>query len=89
MPEDDLLVHLTGLSFGRTSLRVKVTIPGPTAEQFDRLHVSYTATIEIEVYNELAFIHPKSIPGESLLMTPYSNLQLHTNMDSFNNIKYM
>ncbi|CAH1116509.1 unnamed protein product [Phaedon cochleariae] len=79
---DRVAIKVHGLQPGRTRLLVNATVPGPTANVANLESVMLSAWFDIEVIQEFSLLLPKDVPGTSLLMAPFSEIQLKTNMDS-------
>lgn len=61
---------------------MNATIPGKTVNIHNLEFVPLSAWVDIEVIGEFMLTQPKNFPGRSLLMAPFSEIQLTTNMDS-------
>ncbi|XP_023018857.2 nucleoporin 210 [Leptinotarsa decemlineata] len=79
---DRVAAKVLGLVPGKTRLFVNATVPGPTLNIQNIETVMLSAWIDIEVIQSFSFVFPKNFLGNSLLMAPFSEVQLETNMDS-------
>lgn len=84
---DQVSVRLLGLRKGRTRLHLEVTVPGTVAGSL-RSEMKFSDEIIIEIFEELSLISPVAMNGMSILMAPFSTIQLETNLDSLGNVKY-
>ncbi|GJQ66575.1 hypothetical protein Trydic_g4553 [Trypoxylus dichotomus] len=87
-PRNKISTRIYGLSPGKTKLRLNVTVPGIAANCPSKSFVSFTDTIDIEVFEGLILLEPKGVSSRSVLMAPYSSLQIKTNMDSQYQVSY-
>lgn len=78
---------MLGLKAGKTTLHLNTVVPGIVANRPDRLHVVYSTSVDIEVFEALVVTFPR-VSGETILMAPQSTLQLETNMDGINKVYY-
>ncbi|XP_060536617.1 nuclear pore membrane glycoprotein 210 [Cylas formicarius] len=85
---DRVVLKLTGLQAGSTRVFVNVTTPGIVANVASMSTIMYSAFVDIEIVDEFHLNRPVNIQGSSLLMAPFSQLQLETNMDSITKIVY-
>lgn len=81
-------MKLTGLQAGATRVIVNVTIPGVVANKPNVHTLMYSAFIDIEIVDQFILTKPNRVPGSSLLMAPFSHVQLETNMDQVNEVIY-
>lgn len=84
---DRVEIKVTGLHPGLTKLFVNATIPAGVLNIQNLATVVLSAVMEIEVINEFALVVPPNFPGRSLLMAPFSELQLQTNLDEITTTK--
>ncbi|KAJ8968307.1 hypothetical protein NQ314_002368 [Rhamnusium bicolor] len=77
---DRVAIKVFGLQPGKTRLYVNATVPGRTANRQNVETVTLSAWIDIEIIQEFSIISPE-FPGNSLLMAPFSEVQLETNLD--------
>ncbi|KAJ8925773.1 hypothetical protein NQ315_009621 [Exocentrus adspersus] len=73
-------IKVFGLQPGKTRLFINATVPGKTANRHNVETVMLSAYVDIEIVSEFTLVTP-DFPGRSLLMAPYSEIQLGTNMD--------
>lgn len=78
---DRIEIKLTGLQPGKTRLFVNATVPAAVLNIQNLATVMLSAVTDIEIIQELSLVNPPDMPGRSLLMAPFSELQLETNMD--------
>ncbi|ERL89556.1 hypothetical protein D910_06921, partial [Dendroctonus ponderosae] len=84
---DRIVLKLTGLQAGTTRVIVNVTIPGIVANKPNVHTLMYSAYVDIEIVDQFVLTKPSHVPGSSLLMAPFSHVQLETNMDLVNEVK--
>ncbi|KRT81282.1 hypothetical protein AMK59_6258, partial [Oryctes borbonicus] len=87
-PRNQISTRIYGLSPGKTKLRLNVTVPGTAANCPSKSFVSFTDSIDIEVFEGLMLIEPKGVSSRSVLMAPHSSLQIKTNMDNNYQVSY-
>lgn len=85
--DDQVVARLTGLIAGRTRLHLNITVPASLTEN-GKKPVVFSTSIEVEVFEKLVLVKPKDIFSSLLLMTPYSSMQLETNMHHVAKIEY-
>ncbi|KAH1015131.1 hypothetical protein HUJ05_012909 [Dendroctonus ponderosae] len=85
---DRIVLKLTGLQAGTTRVIVNVTIPGIVANKPNVHTLMYSAYVDIEIVDQFVLTKPSHVPGSSLLMAPFSHVQLETNMDLVNEVIY-
>lgn len=85
---DRIVLKLTGLQAGTTRVTVNVTAPGIVANKPNVHTVTYYAHVDIEIVDQFLLTQPKNVHGTSLLMAPFSSVQLITNMDSITDVTY-
>ncbi|XP_018577251.1 nuclear pore membrane glycoprotein 210 [Anoplophora glabripennis] len=74
---------------GKTRLYINATVPGRAANKLNVDTVMLSSYIDIETITEFSLVAPE-FPGRSLLMAPFSEIQLQTNLDySATKIVYM
>lgn len=73
-------IKVFALQPGKTRLYVNATVPGRTANKFNVDTVMLSAYLDIETIQEFTLVAP-DFPGRSLLMAPFSEIQLQTNLD--------
>lgn len=85
---EEVTVRLKGMKTGRCTLEVAAVVPGAIAGRPALKDVRYMASIDLEVFEELMLSEPKFHCTKSLLLAPYSSLQLKTNMDGQGVLSY-
>ncbi|CAG9763709.1 unnamed protein product [Ceutorhynchus assimilis] len=85
---DRIVLKLTGLQSGTTRINVNVTVPGVVANKPNVRTITYSAHVDIEIVDQLMLSRPKQVDGISLLMAPFSQIQLETNMDLVSHIVF-
>lgn len=85
---DQVAIRIRGVTPGRTKLNLKASVPGFATAQQKKAFVIFTSSIEIEVFEKLQLIVPKINSPSSILMPPYSKLQLKTNLDGVVKVLY-
>ncbi|KAK4884343.1 hypothetical protein RN001_000614 [Aquatica leii] len=88
LSEDEVCIHITGQSPGRTTIRLKIVVPGIVSESYNS-HITYTDSVEVEIFEKFVLESPNSIDGKYVLMAEHSTLQLQTNMDGFKQLQYV
>lgn len=73
-------IKVFGLQPGKTRLFVNATVPGRTANKLNVETVMLSSHLDIEIIMEFTLVAPE-FPGRSLLMAPFSEIQLGTNLD--------
>lgn len=87
-PEDRVTARIVGLSPGKTKLRLNVTVSGIAAGCPSKKSVTFTDAIDVDVFEGLVLTEPMGVSSKSVLMAPYSSLQIRTNMDSMSKLSY-
>ncbi|XP_076259039.1 nucleoporin 210 [Rhynchophorus ferrugineus] len=85
---DRIVLKLTGLQVGSTRVFVNVTAPGVIANKPKLQSIVFSAFVDIEIVEQFALTNPKHIHESPLLMAPFSQIQLETNLDLVTNIDY-
>ncbi|XP_028139589.1 nuclear pore membrane glycoprotein 210 [Diabrotica virgifera virgifera] len=75
-----IAIKVQGIQVGKTKLFVHANVPGTTCNVKNLDSVTLSAWIEVEVIPEFILTTPKSFPGNPLLIAPFSELQLNTNL---------
>ncbi|KAK7861839.1 hypothetical protein R5R35_000596 [Gryllus longicercus] len=87
---DLITMHFQGLKPGRVTIGLTVLVPAQMAQASGGKEVEFSASLEIEVFEELRLLEP-STSGERqsphIIMTPNSVTKLKTNHEG--NIKYV
>ncbi|XP_057657575.1 nuclear pore membrane glycoprotein 210 [Diorhabda carinulata] len=78
---DRVGAKVTGLQVGKTKLFVNATVPGATCNIMNLETITLSSWIEIEIIPEFLLTKPKNLPANPLLIAPFSQLQLETNME--------
>ncbi|KAG5875314.1 hypothetical protein JTB14_016901 [Gonioctena quinquepunctata] len=79
---DRVAIKVTGLVPGTTRLFLNASVPGRTVNIHNMETIMLAAWIDIEVIQDFTLVYPKNILGNSLLMGPFSEVQVETNFDS-------
>ncbi|KAL1512846.1 hypothetical protein ABEB36_002363 [Hypothenemus hampei] len=85
---DRIVLKLTGLQAGTTRIFVNVTTPGVIANKPNVHTIMYSAHVDIEIVKRFTLTKPGHVHGSSLLMAPFSRIQLETNLDSITDVVY-
>lgn len=83
----EISIHLKGLKAGHCSLGVNVTLSCLKAGCPNYKHLAFSSSIDLEVFEELKLTFPSAC-SQNILMAPYSNLQLITNLNGQLKISY-
>ncbi|CAG9832673.1 unnamed protein product [Diabrotica balteata] len=75
-----IAIKVQGIQVGKTKLFVHANVPGVTCNVKNLDSVTLSAWIEVEVIPEFILTKPKSFPATPLLIAPFSELQLNTNL---------
>lgn len=86
-PSQEVSVHLKGIKSGHCVLGVNVTVPGTTVGNPHSRNVTFSSSIDLEVFEEMKLTSPV-VCSQNILMAPYSNLQLISNLDGQLKITY-
>nr|XP_022913052.1 nuclear pore membrane glycoprotein 210 isoform X1 [Onthophagus taurus] len=84
---DLISIRIRGLRPGKTKLTLNVTVPGNVVQSKMKT-VTFTETMDFDVFEELALMSPPGFSGKALLMAPNSSIQLMTNADSNSRCSY-
>ncbi|VEN56349.1 unnamed protein product [Callosobruchus maculatus] len=79
---DRVAIKVQALQPGRTRLICNATVPGFVVNIQNVETVVLSAVLEIEIIQELMLTNPKDVKGTKLLMAPFSEIQLMTNLDT-------
>ncbi|KAF5274371.1 hypothetical protein FQA39_LY07251 [Lamprigera yunnana] len=88
LPQDDVCIHVTGYSPGRTTVHLHVLLPGSVTEESVDKYVTFVDSVEIEVYENLVLKSPNAVDGKHIIIAEHSTLQLKTNMDGLMKLQY-
>ncbi|CAG9865544.1 unnamed protein product [Phyllotreta striolata] len=79
---DRVSAKASALQIGKTRLFVNATVPGKTVNVHNLDFVPLSTWLDLEVIGEFSLVQPKHFPARSLLMAPFSELQLSTSMEN-------
>ncbi|CAH0550671.1 unnamed protein product [Brassicogethes aeneus] len=78
---DKVVSSIYGLEPGKTLLHLNVTVAGAIAGKPKLDSVTFSTSIDIEVILPFKFTRPKYLMGDALIMAPFSEIPLQTNLD--------
>ncbi|XP_053337877.1 nuclear pore membrane glycoprotein 210 [Clarias gariepinus] len=85
--EHNFAMSVSGLSKGRTGLKVVVRATVPDAGHLWGNRLELSDEIQIQVYEKLQLLNPE-VQAEEILMSPNSFLKLQTNRDGVGSLSY-
>ncbi|XP_066245926.1 nuclear pore membrane glycoprotein 210 [Euwallacea similis] len=85
---DRIALKLTGLQPGLTRVTINVSAPGFVVNKPNVQSVVFSAFVDIEIVDQFLLTKPKHVQETSLLMAPFSHIQLETNMDFVTDVIY-
>lgn len=85
---DQISIRVKGIIPGKTKLNLTAIVPGAATVKPKKPAVTFTANIELEVFEKLVLIEPEIGTPSSILMSPFSTLQLKTNLDGAVKVLY-
>lgn len=89
-PEDQVSIRVVGLQKGRTKISLVVTMPiDANCPKDKKVTVNYKHSLDLEVFEGLELIEPLGSSAHSVLMAPFSTIQIKTNMDNDAKLKYV